>query len=195
MKGGGIMKRIACLTVFLVVAVFAFPTYAGKPKEVVIVNQDPVPIVVNNGESFPREPFLVGLVNPVAQPGVGNGEEVLATVPAGKLLVLETISVTAGYFEGEDRVFPTVSVRIQEVPEVGLPQTLALFAIPLIEIPIVDPGTRRFWAIQAFRIYVPEGTEVSILTGKSGNSFAGVLTVSVSASGYFVPIDSPSLGP
>ena len=189
------MKKIMFLTVILVVTAFAFPTYAGKPKEVLIVNQDPVPIIVNNVESFPREPFLTGLVNPIAQPGAGNAEEVLATVPAGKLLVLETVSFTASYLEGEDRVFPTVSVRVQEVPAVGLPETIALFAIPLLEIPIVDPGTRRFWAIQAFRIYAPEGTEVSILTGKSGNSFAGLLTVSVSASGYFVPINSPSLGP
>ena len=161
------MKKIMFLTVILVVTAFAFPTYAGKPKEVLIVNQDPVPIIV----SIQQKSLL------------------------SKLLVLETVSVTAGYFEGEDRVFPTVSVRVQEVPAVGLPETIALFAIPLLEIPIVDPGTRRFWAIQAFRIYAPEGTEVSILTGKSGNSFAGLLTVSVSASGYFVPINSPSLGP
>jgi hypothetical protein len=123
--------------------------------------------------------------------GASRSSEVLTTVPANKVLVIETISA---------------NIRIPEA--VPLPQVARLALVtgsafppntgsPLIDLPITrmatDPAGNfvNYVGLANIRAYATDGTvQYSIdLDRPSGGAF------DVSLFGYLLPTDSPSLAP
>jgi hypothetical protein len=123
--------------------------------------------------------------------GASRSSEVITTVPANQVLVIETIS--ANIRIPETRPLPEVARLAVVTGSAFPPQT----GSPLIDIPMIrmatDPAGNfvNYVGLASIRAYATDGlVQYSIdLSRASSGAF------DVSLFGYLLPIDSPSLAP
>jgi hypothetical protein len=172
------MKNVVVSSI--VVAVFtlgfslatATDASAQPPKDVIVVNPPdaPVPVVVQNNEPFHR--FLVGTM----APGVFNmGDTLAIVVPAGKRLVIETVSAIVTTIAGQN-------VRIRaDAYALGMFGAHHLTVSPEPWQSEVDHK-----GIQSLRMYADPGSTVYIRVARDQG--AGTAEVNASISGHLINV-------
>jgi hypothetical protein len=143
-----------------------------KPLLVQIVNDATHPVPVRDVEQTGRQSFRA----PVfcrADPGISFCNETLP-IPAGKLLVIETISASVRVPTGQQ---PNVEIGVG-----GTPGFLT-FVLPLQKI-LTGPSNDEYTALAAVRLYVTPGEEILLTADRSPS--AGSATALMKLSGYLV---------
>ena len=155
------------------VSVTNTPTVSLAPGAVVTVGNSaaaPVPVIIGGQQPFQASTFTV---HP-------NGTNVntmnVATVPAGKRLVIEFISVSAQVPPGQHLELATVQTLAGGH---GAAHQLLIHAQPDAVI-----GDDIYRAVQELRLYADPGTSVQVLVRR--NSGLGEATFGVTISGYLV---------
>jgi hypothetical protein len=165
-------------------------TIAMVDPRQVHAQQPPLPVTVTNGITRPVPMF--GTDNPAFQPfqhsaefstsvGVGSGFITITTVPAGKRLVIEFVSVDVFNFAGS----PVHSVYITTTTAgVTTYHRFVLFGQGLDAF-----GNGVSAAAQQVRLYADPGTTVSGSLTRSGS--VGTAEAGFHISGYFVDLPRP----
>ncbi len=133
---------------------------------------------VRDADNPAFQPFVAQLDLRVDYPDSG-GTEVIATVPEGKRLVIETVSAFSLLPAGQDQ-WPNLSLEVC---------TLANCISHYIPMEIRDrPGGyfEVYTGNQAVRYYADPGSDVSVRLDRGGDSFFG--SVHTSLSGYLVDL-------
>ena len=162
----------------IVVAIFtlgfsiAIPSdaVAQPPKDVIVVNppDTPVPVVVQNNEPFHR--FLTGTM----AAGVFNmGDTLAVVVPAGKRLVIETVSAIVTTLAGQN-------VRIRaDASALGF---TSAHHMTVSQEPWQAEVDHK--GIQSLRMYADPGSTVFIRVARDQG--AGIANVNASISGHLI---------
>jgi len=145
------------------------PDNLGIPFQAIL---DKLDQLVALSQKNPKQPFAI-----TASAG-GNAESVvLTTVPVGKRLVVETITVVESFNLGGSAPQPILFITTNG----------SLWAHRVGVHPIGQDATSSFWsATHAVRFYADPSTQISLVCG--GNAVVNSLCV-VSLSGHFV--DAP----
>ena len=130
---------------------------------------DPVPVRdVDNG----RQPVILDGSFAIDS-GQNVGGRTLLTVPAGKRLVIETVSVSLNLPQGQ--FLESLSLTVNHHPFQLSPAYLGTTA-----------GHDWYGGTLAFRVYVDSGADVSV--GGYRNETTGITVIAPTVSGYYVDI-------
>jgi hypothetical protein len=192
--------HVAVLAVALmfVAAVTGYGAPADKDVRVINTPAEAVPVAVQgtanvNVTNTPTVTLAAGakvsIASDAAQPfqvsanstQVGNNVSTvtIATVPAGKRLVIEWVSMTG-------QVPPTQHAEIMEISTIAGPFGGASHQFVIEEQPDAVIGDALFRSNQSLRLYADPGTQVSALFRR--NSGAGLATWNATISGYLVDV-------
>jgi hypothetical protein len=140
----------------------------SAPSAGEITNQSDVVTAIDPGDGF--QPFQTMVVFN-QQPGFNSSQVDILTVPTGKRLVIEFVTVNTQLPSGQR------AVSFQLVPGGG-----AAFFLLVNEQPAAVNGDAIFRAAQSLRLYANPGTLVRINLGRS--SSLGIGQYQVAVSGY-----------
>jgi hypothetical protein len=143
-----------------------------KPLLVQIVNDATHPVPVRDVEQTGRQSFRAA-VSCLADPGISFCNETLS-IPDGKLLVIETISVSVRVPAGQQ---PNAEIGV------GDGVSFLTFVLPLQKIVTGLPDD-EYGALAAVRLYVAPGEQILLTADRSPS--AGSARVLMKLSGYLV---------
>lgn len=147
---------------------------AGSSVSVANTMASAVPIVNSNDARQPFQKTAVGTQN-----GTNASTLTIATVPAGKRLVIEFISVSG-------QVPPGQHVEFFHLDTVAGPFGAASHDLLVNAQPDAVIGDALFRASQQVRVYADTGTQVSVMVRRNSN--AGSASYGATISGYLVDL-------
>ena len=169
MRRAVVVSIVAVFTLGFSIAT-ASDAFAQPPKDVIVVNppDSPVPVVLQNNEPFHR--FLVGSM----ADGVFNmGDTLAVVVPAGKRLVLETVSAIVTTNAGQN-------VRIRIDANTG--GFFAAHHLTVSKEPWQNDTDHK--GIQSLRMYADSKTTVYFRVAR--DQAVGIANVNASISGHLI---------
>jgi hypothetical protein len=164
--------------IFVFVVTLAF---AQDEKEVIVINADPLPVVVE--ENFRRIPFQ----EQKQSLQLDNAINVTHSyrVPNGFILVIESFSASG--------TLPTRQVLRRSSITTTASGASAEHHFNLSKVSEID-NYKHYSGLHSVRLYADSGTNVDIQIVKQ-NVASGKLTVFTSISGYLIPEGATRLGP
>src|SRR6266568_3412190 len=106
------MKTKLCLLLIPLVlaclALLPIAQAAPSPSNVMVVNTPASPVPVRDVDNPARQPFQAQVVGGFADGAATTGDIPITTVPAGKLLVIEHVSVFGRMLPGQKMVRATI---------------------------------------------------------------------------------------
>jgi len=156
----------------------------GTPN-VNVTNPVGSPVPVFFGTANVRVPFQFQANGTIA--GGSSSDTQTFVVPAGNLLVIETVTATAA---------PQSTFTLRGILVGTTANTVAaIHSFPLFEQPQGTPQTFKDANLaQRVRLYADPGSTVSMILNRAGTDAIGV-NWQASVSGYLVPVGSPTLSP
>ena len=150
---------------------------AQPPKDVVVVNAPTAPIPVTIQKNFDNpalQPFQQFLAGAMDDGELNMGDELAVTVPAGKRLVIETVSAIVTTGAGQN-----VRIRVDATAGGAAAHHLTVSK---------EPWQASFdhTGIQSGRMYADPGTTVYIRVVRDQST--GIAVVNAAISGYFVNV-------
>lgn len=185
------MKRIkqalvtgGCLLTLLCIVTVTTPRVSygsggaapGPEKPVVVVNTAAEPVPARDVDNPAREPFQRFLVGQVDDGEINAGDSVSFSVPAGKRLVIEYVSLLGVVPAGQ-------KLRVKIDAFAGGPGSHQL---TLSNEGSFQAGRDDYKASHLTRIYADPGTDVFLRVAR--NSTSGVAGINASVSGYLVDV-------
>jgi hypothetical protein len=161
---------------------------ASDPVSVKIENgaSQPIPVVNATAEStYPRQPFFLRADRS------GTGISLQYTVPSDRILVIESVNVSADQVAcSMDKAASAQVTRIrpQGVPDLNGPE-VNLIVVPLVQTSPCGSFGASMGASLATRMYAMPNSELLV---RNASQAAGAV---ITYTGYLIPADSPSLAP
>lgn len=176
---------VAGLSILVLALIVASPSWVSavpSDKDVRVINStlEPVPIVgtvtVSNANANTLQPFQASVNSTQTTPS-NVSTATLATVPAGKRLVIEFVTMTAQVPQGQHAEIMEITTSTDPVG--GVSHQLLIVPQPDAVI-----GDALFRSSQEVKLYANAGTQVQVLWRRNSN--LGTATFSATLSGHLV---------
>lgn len=173
---GGLLVLLGGITAAAPRTSYGISAAAAADKSVMVANTEAEPIPARDVDGAARQPFQRFLVEQINDGEFNAADRVAFTVPAGKRLVIEHVSLLCVAPTGQK-----LRVRIDATAGGS-----AFHQLPLANEGSFQGGKDDHKASQQTRIYADGGTEVYFRVAR--NSASGVAGVNASVSGYLVDV-------
>ena len=155
---------------------------APSPSNVNVVNTTASPVPVRDVDNPARQPFQAEVVGGFADGASTTGDVTITTVPAGKLLIIEHVSVFGAMLPGQKMVRARLIIRW------STPGGSLVIRPPLVIRPQGSnaDGTRDYFvASEPVRFYAGDGL-VSWEAERDSVAGANLAGIDINCDGYFV---------